>query len=259
MDKKEPLIFDFDVHLICDYFGRLQRQGPGSSESTIRALSFIDNHSNELEIADLACGTGGQTITLAQNTNWKITGLDVSLDFIEKFNRNAEKLCFQNRVKGIVGSMDDLPFPKEHFDVIWSEGAIANIGFQKGLNYWNSFLKNDGYIAVTYESWFTDERPAEIEKFWVDAVPEIDTIGNNISILQKAGYKLIAAFTLPEKCWTDTYFNPQKAIQKPFLDANAGNKAAEDFVDYMEHEAELYSKYKQYYGYVFYIGKKYKN
>ena len=52
-------------------------------------------------------------------------------DFIEKFNTNAEKLGLQNRIKGIVGSMDNLPFQNEEFDVIWSEGAIANIGFKK--------------------------------------------------------------------------------------------------------------------------------
>jgi SAM-dependent methyltransferase len=256
MKNKEPLIHDFDSNLICDYFGRLERQGPGSAESTIKALSFIDTSSTELEIADLACGTGGQTITLAQNTKGNITGLDIFPDFIEKFNTNVEKHGFQNRVKGIVGSMDNLPFQNEKFDIIWSEGAIANIGFQRGVNYWKSFLKKDGYIAITYESWFTDERPAEIEKFWVDAVPEMSTIGHNISVMQKAGYKIISAFSLPENCWTDTYFNPQKKIQKAFLDAHAGNKAAETFVEYMRHEAELYSKYKKYYGYVFYIGQR---
>ena len=42
-----------------------------------------------------------------------------------------------------------------------------------------------------------------------------------------------------------------------FLEKHSGNiKAAEDFIQYMKYEAELYSKYKQYYGYVFYIGKK---
>jgi cyclopropane fatty-acyl-phospholipid synthase-like methyltransferase len=256
MESEETLIHDFDSNLICDYFGRLERQGPGSPESTIRALGFIDNFKNEIEIADFACGTGGQTMVLAQNTKGTITGLDIFPTFIEKFNTNAEKYGLQNKVKGIVGSMDNIPFKNKKFDVIWSEGAIANIGFEKGLNYWKGFLKKDGYIAITYESWFTDERPAEIEKFWVDAVPEISTIGHNISTMQKTGYSLVAAFTLPEKCWTDTYFIPQKAIQEKFLEENAENKAAEAFVEYMKYEAELYSKYKQYYGYVFYIGKK---
>jgi len=256
MDKANTLIYDFDISLIGNYFGRLERQGPGSPESTLRALSFIDNSRNELTIADLGCGTGGQTMTLAQNTKATITGLDINYDFIEKFNANAKKLGLQNRVNGIVGSMDNLPFSSGEFDVIWSEGAIATIGFQQGLNHWRGFLKEQGFIAVTYESWFSEERPSEIERFWIDAVPEMNTIGYNISILQKAGYSLIAAFTLPEKCWIDNFFSPQKAIQGAFLKDNAGNEAAAAFVAYMKHEAKLYAKYKKYYGYVFYIGKK---
>ena len=34
------------------------------------------------------------------------------------------------------------------------------------------------------------------------------------------------------------------------------NKFAEKFVKYEKRGAELYNKYKEYYGYVFYIGKK---
>jgi ubiquinone/menaquinone biosynthesis C-methylase UbiE len=253
---EETTIHEFDFALINEYFVGLERQGPGSSEATIKALSFIGNLSSESKIADLGCGTGGQTMVLAQNAKGTITALDLFPGSIDKLNATAEKLGLQNRVKGIVGSMDNLPFQNDEFDLIWSEGAIANIGFEKGLNYWKGFLKKGGYIAVTYESWFTDERPAEIEKFWVDAVPEIGTIGHDISIMQKAGYVPVAAFMLPESCWTDTYFIPQKTRQEEFLKKHAGNKTVETFVANIRREAELYSKYNQYYGYVFYIGKK---
>ncbi|MDR1149140.1 MAG: class I SAM-dependent methyltransferase [Spirochaetaceae bacterium] len=253
---EEATIHEFDFALINEYFSGLERQGPGSPEATIRALSFIPNLSDESKIADLGCGTGGQTMVLAKNTPGTITALDLFPGSIDKLNINAEKFGLQNRVKGIVGSMDHLPFQNDEFDLIWSEGAIANIGFEKGLNYWKRFLKKGGFLSVTYESWFTDERPAEIEKFWVDAVPEIGTIGHNISIMQKTGYVPVAAFTLPENCWLDTYFIPQKVRQEEFLKKYAGNKTAESFIAYLRHEAELYSKYKQYYGYVFYIGKR---
>jgi ubiquinone/menaquinone biosynthesis C-methylase UbiE len=256
MENPQTSIHDFDLNLICEYFAGLERQGPGSPESTIKALSFIDNFSNELKIADLGCGTGGQTIVLAQNTTGNIIGVDRCPVFIDIFNSNAKKLNLQDRMKGIVCSMDNLPFQNGEFDLIWSEGAIANIGFEKGLNYWKDFLKKNGYIAVTYESWFTNERPTEIEKWWLDAVPEIGTIGQNILIMQKAGYVPVAAFTLPENCWIDNYFIPQKVRQEEFLRKYAGNKTVEDFIGFMRREAELYSKYKQYYGYVFYIGKK---
>jgi len=249
-------IHEFDFALINEFFTELDRQGPGSPEETIRALGFIDNLSNKTKIADLGCGTGAQTMVLAQNTEATITALDLYAGSIDKLNATAGKLGLQNRVKGIVGSMDNLPFQNDEFDLIWSEGAIANIGFEKGLNHWKRFLKKDGYIAVTYESWFTDERPAEIEKWWLDAVPEISTIGHNISIMQKTGYIPVAAFTLPETCWIDNYFIPQKARQEEFLKKHAGNKTVEDLIALMKREADLYSKYKQYYGYVFYIGKK---
>ena len=251
----ESIINTFDFNLINEFFTALERQGPGSQEETIRPLGFIDLP-DKAKIADLGCGTGFQTMVLAQNTEASITALDLYAGSIDQLNATAGKLGLQNRVKGIVGSMDNLPFQHDEFDLIWSEGAIANIGFEKGLNYWKGFLKKNGYIAVTYESWFTDERPAEIEKWWVDAVPEIDTIGHNISIMQKAGYIPVAAFTLPESCWIDNYFLPQKARQAEFLKKHAGNKIAEDMIAFMRREAELYLKYKQYYGYVFYIGKK---
>ena len=51
--------------------------------------------------------------------------------------------------------MDALPFQEEELDLIWSEGAIYNIGFERGMNEWNKFLKKNGFIAVTEASWFT--------------------------------------------------------------------------------------------------------
>jgi ubiquinone/menaquinone biosynthesis C-methylase UbiE len=210
-------IHEFNFDLINEYFTELERQGPGSPEETIKALGFISNLSSKTKIADLGCGTGAQTMVLAKNTKATITALDLYAGSIDKLNTTARKLGLQNRVKGIVGSMDHLPFQNDEFDLIWSEGAIANIGFEKGLNQWKQFLKKDGYVAVTYESWFTDERPAEIEKWWLDAVPEIDTIGHNITTLQKTGYIPVAVFTLPEYCWTENYFIPQKERQEEFL------------------------------------------
>jgi hypothetical protein len=117
-------------------------------------------------------------------------------------------------------------------------------------------LKPGGYIAVSEGTWFTEERPAEIEEFWMDAYPEIDTISNKIAQMQKAGYIPVAAFILPENCWTENYFAPKVDADKFFLEKNIGNKAAEEFIANQRHEAQLYKKYKEYYGYVFYIGKK---
>lgn len=256
MSNQNKSIHEFDYSLICEYFASLERQGPGSPDVTIKTLSFIDNLNSGSLIADIGCGTGGQTMILAQHTTGSVTGIDLFPAFIDLFNINAGKLGLQNRVKGIVGSMDDLPFTKGKLDLIWSEGAIYNIGFERGLKEWRNYLKKGGYIAVSEASWFTDERPAEIERFWQDAYPEIDTIPRKVAQMQKAGYIPVASFILPEICWIENFYTQQVTAQDVFLKKHKGNKAADEFIATERHEAQLYYKYKEYYGYVFYIGKK---
>lgn len=62
MSNNHTSIHDFDFTLICNYFKSLERQGPGSPEATQKALSFINELSEKSQIADIGCGTGGQTI-----------------------------------------------------------------------------------------------------------------------------------------------------------------------------------------------------
>ncbi|MEJ2108865.1 MAG: class I SAM-dependent methyltransferase [Acidobacteriota bacterium] len=256
MSNEIKSIHEFDLNLICEYFSHLDRQGPGSPEITTKALSFIDNLTNESQIADIGCGTGGQTMVLAHHAPGSITGIDLFPVFIDLFNSNAIKLKLQKRVKGVVGSMDKLAFQKEELDLIWSEGAIYNIGFERGLKEWRKFLKTGGYIAVSEASWFTDKRPDEINDFWQDAYPGIDTIPNKVGQMQQAGYIPIASFILPENCWTEHFYAPQASAQEIFLSRHAGNRTAEEFIANQRHETQLYYRYKDYYGYVFYIGKK---
>lgn len=257
MDNENKSIYEFDFNLICEYYSNVERQGPGSPEITVKALSFIDDLTEQSRIADIGCGTGGQTMVLAQHAKGSITGIDLFPKFINLLNTNAAKANFRDKVRGIVGNMDDLPFQEEELDLIWSEGAIYNIGFERGLNEWRKFLKEGGYIAVSEVSWFTDEQPQEIVDFWKNGYPEIDSIPNKVAQMQRAGYIPIATFILPDNCWTEHFYAPQVEVQKTFLKKYAGNKTAENFIAFERYEEGLYEKYKAYYGYVFYIGKKF--
>lgn len=192
---------------------------------------------------------------LAKYLSGTIIGLDMFSDFIDKLNENARKMKLDNRVTGIIGSMEKLPFQTKSLDLIWSEGAIDNIGFKEGLSHWHGFLKKGGFIAVTCPSWLTEERPNVVERFWNDAGSQLETISDNIKIMQKCGYQFVASFALPQKCWTENYFIPrEKAINK-LLEKYAGNKIMMEYAEQNRYETELYSKYSQHYGYVFYIGK----
>jgi SAM-dependent methyltransferase len=256
MSEQDTSIHEFEYRLICEYFSTLERQGPGSPEVTLKALGFIDTLGTGSKIADIGCGTGGQTMVLAEHAPGRITGIDLFALFIDIFNARSRERHLQHRVQGLVGSMDRLPFQHGELDLIWSEGAIYNIGFERGITEWRDFLKTGGFLAVSEASWFTEHRPDEIDRFWNKEYPEIDTISRKVEQMERAGYIPIATFVLPENCWTEHFYDPQVSAQEVFLSRHAGDKAARELVENQRHEAELYRKYKDYYGYVFYIGKK---
>lgn len=193
MTQDTRSIHDFDFSLICEYFAALDRQGPGSPEVTLKALSFIDGLTPDSRIADIGCGTGGQTRVLAQHAPGRITGLDLFPDFIHRFNAKAQAEGLADRVQGVVGSMEALPFAEDELDLIWSEGAIYNIGFERGLREWRRFLKPGGYLAVSEACWFSEQRPDEIEGFWVDAYPEIDTLASKLRQAQASSAGRLSA------------------------------------------------------------------
>jgi len=53
MSNENKTIHDFELNLICDFFSNMERQGPGSPEATLKALSFVDGLTDESFIADI--------------------------------------------------------------------------------------------------------------------------------------------------------------------------------------------------------------
>ena len=173
---------------------------------TVRALGFIDGLTPAIPHCRSRLRDGGLTMTLAQRAPGQVTGLDLFPDFIRIFNRNARALGLSDRVKGIVGSMDDLPFGKRISGSYLVGRRYLQHRFRAGIEKSGDYLKTGGYIAVSECSWFTAERPAEIHDFWMAHYPEIDTIPNKVARMQDAGYVPVATFVLPENCWTEHFF-----------------------------------------------------
>jgi ubiquinone/menaquinone biosynthesis C-methylase UbiE len=195
----EELLFSLmvDLHL------EGERQGPGSAEETVRALahSRLDT-SSSLEVADIGCGTGASTLVLAKNLpNSQITAVDLFPAFLDVLASRAEKDGVSNRIKGIEGSMDCLPFSEASFDLIWSERAIYNIGFKKGIELWKPFLKIGGVLAVSEITWLHPNPPTEIREHWEAEYPEIATAPDKIKTLEAAGYDLLGYSVLPPSNW----------------------------------------------------------
>ncbi len=246
-----------ETEILTDFYKNLYRQGPGSDQDTLRALQLIDiDKSNNYKITDIGCGTGAQTLVLADNLDCEIIAVDLFGEFLDELNDRAKKAGVSNKIRTMAKSMDALPFEQEEFDMIWSEGAIYSMGFEAGIKYWNQFLKKGGYLAVSEIIWTTESRPEEIEEFWTSEYPEIDTAAGKIKTLENNDYTLIDYFVLSEDSWMTNYYEPLEKQMDEFLERHNHSEVAQEIVEEHEAEIDLYESYHEYFSYGFFVVKK---
>ena len=76
-----------------------------------------------------------------------ITAIDSHSPYIQTLNQRAAARGISDRVHGLEMSMFDMTFEKESFDLIWSEGAIYIIGFERGLDVYKRQTKGSAMMV----------------------------------------------------------------------------------------------------------------
>lgn len=246
-----------DYRLLIDLHRHGLRQGPGGDAETDLALrlSHVDREA-PLKVADIGCGTGASTLLLAQRLNARITAVDFLPEFLDELQTRAKAAGVADRIATLACSMDALPFSEAEFDVIWSEGAIYNIGFEKGVAEWRRFLKPGGLLAVSEITWTTESRPAKLQEHWEREYPGIDLASAKIQILEKHGYTPVGYFVLPEHCWRKGYYRPMQERFESFLQRHNHSEAARTIVAAEQKEIDLYETHHAHYSYGMYLARK---
>lgn len=245
-----------ELTLLADLHKAGLRQGPGSPDVTRRAtmLAGLDG-SRPLEIADIGCGTGGASLELARMLNARITAVDFLPSFLDVLRQRAQAQGL-GRIITLEASMDALPFTDASFDVIWSEGAVYNMGFEAGIAAWKRFLKPGGKMVLSEITWTTAARPQTITDYWTAQYPEIDTASAKLAVLERHGYRPEGYFLLPPCCWQEHYYGPLRERFPAFLDRHGHSPQAAAIVAAEEKEMALYQKYGQFYSYGMYVAAK---
>jgi len=246
MSDQLPEIF-WEIH------NGLPRAGPGDNDSTRRAYLMLKNLPKNPRILDIGCGPGMQTIELAKLSNGQMDALDNHQPFLDQLDISVKKEGFSDKIKLVKGDMFNLVYDSNIFDLVWSEGAIFIIGFEKGLREWKRLLTDKGYLVVSDLSWLKNNVPEEVKEYLEHVDPTIKTIKGNLDIAKKIGYHVVGHFVLPSESWWTNYYNPILAKLPILKEKHKNNKEKLGHIAYHELEIDMFRKYSDYYGYVFYV------
>jgi SAM-dependent methyltransferase len=245
------------LDLLIDLHRRNPRQGPGCDGETRKALDLARvDRSRPLRVADIGCGTGASTRILARELNARVTAVDFLPEFIAELEEQARAAGVADRIEPLVADMGALPFAEASFDLLWSEGAVYNMGFADGVGAWRRFLRPGGVLVASELTWTTAERPAELQAHWDGEYPEVATASAKFRVLEEAGYGPLGYFVLSESCWREGYYGPLQAGFAAFLERHGHSPAAREVVAAEEREIALYERYHPYYGYGVYVARR---
>lgn len=246
------------LELLIDLHQHNPRQGPGDDAHTALALrlSGIDL-AVPLRVADIGCGTGAAALALARLLpQAHITAVDFLAPFLARLRQRAAAAGVAERITPMQASMEALPFADAAFDLLWSEGAIYNMGFENGVKAWRRLLKPDGLLVVSELTWITHTRPPELQAHWQREYPEVGTASDKFGVLECNGYAPLGYFVLPPSCWLLDYYAPLRAGFSDFLGRQGHSEQAHAVVDEHEQEIALYEKHQAYFGYGVYIAQR---
>jgi ubiquinone/menaquinone biosynthesis C-methylase UbiE len=149
----------------------LPRQGPGSDATTRRLLALAAPLPAHPRALDLGCGPGRAALLLAGEAGAHVTAVDLHQPFLDELRSVAADRGLADRITTVNRSMAELPYPDESFDLVWAEGSVYNIGFDKALCLWRRLIAPGGALVVTECEWATASPSRESIEFWDQAYP----------------------------------------------------------------------------------------
>ncbi len=242
--------------LFFELFSGLPRQGPGTAASTRRALGLVPDVGPATRVLDVGCGTGAQTLVLAESSPARIVAVDNHAPFVDELNRTARERGLADRLEARVADMRELDFADGAFDLIWCEGAIYNVGVEAGLRDWRRLLRPGGHVAFTDACWRKPDPPAECAAFWNREYPAIRATSALLNAVEACGYETVGHFPLPASAWWDDYYRPLQdnvtAFRRRYHDA----PDARELADQCQAEIDIWHACSEFYGYEFVVLRK---
>ncbi len=237
-----------------DVYEGLPRQGPGNRANAKRALEMCTDLPPEPAILDLGCGAGGQTLHLADLSPGTILAVDNHEPLIRRFNERINESGLAHRITAVTGDMGDPAFARgKSFDLVWSEGALYNIGIARALEVCRGLLRPDGYLVFTDAVWRRDNAPQEIRETFDLDYPAMGRVEDILNLIAASAFDLIGHFTLAGEAWWDDFYTPMEERVRELRSKYAHDPEATATLDTISREPEMHRRYHEYYAYEFFV------
>ena len=204
-----------------------KRFQPGRDKIRKRLLKYTRKafrmlpQTDKPRILDIGCGSGIPTMELARLSQGEIIALDIDQSALDKIARRIEEAGLVERVQAVKCSMFDMDFADESFDIIWSEGSIYAIGFEKGLKEWKRFLTPGGFMVIHDEQGNVREKLEQVDS---------------------CGYELLGYFLLSQDTWRREYFNPLEKLVNEFQTKLSDDPKSSEELHQAQEELEMFRK-----------------
>jgi len=236
-----------------EVYEALPRQGPGNLACAARALGLCVDLPPGPAILDLGCGVGGQTLHLAALTSGSIVALDSHAPSIERLKATVAERGLSHRVRPVIGDMARPDLPAASFDLVWSEGALYNIGIGNALRVCSGLLRAGGYLAFTDAVWRREDPPAEVKAGFDLDYPAMGRVTGILEAIAAGGFSLLDHFTLPDEAWWDDFYTPMQERIEELRGRYAADGEALAVLEQLAQEPEMHRRHSSYYAYEFFV------
>ncbi|HSW38468.1 MAG TPA: class I SAM-dependent methyltransferase [Acidobacteriota bacterium] len=236
-----------------ELYESLPRQGPGNRDCAARALAFCRDLPPAPAVLDLGCGVGGQTFHLADLTSGSIVALDSHVQSIERLQATVAVRGLAGRIRPMVGDMAEPGLRAASFDLVWSEGALYNIGIENALRLCRGLLRAGGYLAFTEAVWRKDNPPPEVKASFDFDYPAMGKIGSILAIIDRSGFSLTGHFTLPDQAWWKDFYTPMEIRIEELRVKYKDDEDAQLVLNRLAQEPAMHRRHSDYYAYEFFV------